>query len=214
MRLGLAIPCYADHLPQLGKLLEDVAAQTRLPDAVVVSCSSMPTEPVLPNYPFPIRVLTHPEYRNAAQNRNCAAEYLFRACDAVSFFDADDRMHPQRLEAVERALENSDLVLHGYLDGEAEAQPPPWDGAVELGILHRAPSGCAYAGPDRRIHHSQVTVRSGVFARVQFPEAREMVWREDALFCGWALELGMRNAYLNYPFSRYTPNRTWESALK
>jgi hypothetical protein len=213
MRVGLAIPCYKDHIPQLWELLQDVAAQTRLPDLVVVSCSSTP-EVIQPpmDYPFPLLFMTTPEFKNAAQNRNRAIDVLLQqGCDAVSFIDADDRMHPQRFEAVEVALQDSDFVLHSFILPEDAAPFTPWlGGEIERGVLERAPSGCVYGGETRDIHHSQVTVRSSVLHQVRFPEEQEVFGREDALFCGAAILLpGIRTAYIQHRLSRYSPSRSW-----
>ena len=100
MRIGVAIPCYIGHIEQLQVLLDSIAAQTRLPDKVVVSCSStteMPPE--FSKYEFDLQIICDPMRKNTAQNRNIAAQLL--DTDVITFFDADDVMHPQRIEFVE-----------------------------------------------------------------------------------------------------------------
>ena len=41
MKIGVAIPCYSGHIPKLLCLLNSLEKQTKLPDKVVVSCSSI-----------------------------------------------------------------------------------------------------------------------------------------------------------------------------
>jgi len=207
MRIGIAIPCYDKHIPHLLLLLEDLKKQTRPPDAVAISCSSTETFPPLVNYGFPIQVIITKERRNTAENRNIAWRAL--DTDAISFFDADDRMHPQRLECVERALLNAEIVLHSFSQ-KNETQFMIYSKCnIIYNELEQAPSGCAQFKKlwDRQIHHSQVTVVKNVLHQVQFNEQSEYERCEDAIFCGLALALpSYRNAYIANSLSYYEPS--------
>jgi glycosyltransferase involved in cell wall biosynthesis len=209
MRIGVAIPCYDKHIPHLLLLLEDLKKQTRKPDVVAISCSSTETFPPLVNYGFPIQVITTKERKNTAENRNIAWRAL--DTDAISFFDAGDRMHPQRLEFVERALQNADIVLHSFSEkNETQFTLYPHSEII-YNVLQQAPSGCAQFKNrtlwGKRIHHSQVTVVKNVLHQVQFNERRDYERREDANFCGLALALpSYRNAYIANSLSYYEPS--------
>jgi glycosyltransferase involved in cell wall biosynthesis len=210
MRIGVAIPCYKYHIPQLKRCLDSIANQTILPDDVVVSCSST-EEGEIPvfNYPFSLRILTTPERKNAAENRNRAGVEL--TTDIVSFFDADDVMHPQRIEMIRKAFHEDlscDIILHGYWMNEENTQS--WEQHTQFVILHerlaRAPSGCAIVKNElwRRIHHSQVSVSASIWSRYKFREDPSNERREDALFCGDVLAVpNSRNAYIAHPLSKY-----------
>ena len=113
MKIGVAIPCYVGHLDKLLNLLDSIDNQTRLPDKVVVSCSSTIDHQVFPNYKFPFEIVYDEAKKNTAQNRNIAAERLLDN-DAISFIDADDIMHPQRIEFIERAFEGGAGIVNPH----------------------------------------------------------------------------------------------------
>lgn len=211
MRFGVAIPCYKYHLPQLKRCLDSIEAQTLKPDQVVVSCSST-EEAELPqyNYSFPLTILTKSERQNAAQNRNRAATAL-QDIDLISFFDADDVMHPQRLEFIKSAfcqLPTSQIVFHSYIDEhnlQEEFQYYQYP-RFQNEVCIRTPSGCVIVEHcwQTPIHHSQATVAAEVIKSHQFPEAQELERREDALFCGNVVAAYPgRNVYLDNKLSKY-----------
>ena len=103
--IGVAISCYQGHLEALGNLLESINLQSRKPDMVIVSCSSYDASNATATpysskkYSFPYHIFFHSEKKNAAENRNIAASYL--TTDIITFIDADDIMHPQRIAVIE-----------------------------------------------------------------------------------------------------------------
>ena len=99
----MAIPCFIKHIPQCLQLLDALEYQTRRPDEVVVSCSSTDEFPHK-EYSYPIKILVTEKKQNTSTNRNCAAREL--QTDIICFFDADDEMHPQRLEVIERSFQS------------------------------------------------------------------------------------------------------------
>ena len=221
-KIGIAIPCYKYHIPVLKRCLDSIEFQTRHPDFVVISCSSSEKKDIPSDYTtcysFPVRIYTHRMKMNAAENRNFAATMLLGyGCDILSFFDCDDEMHPQRLNAIEhsfKSLENCSIVLHNYLyDKDEVSLPFPYYQTIEISmnLLQKSPTGCAILQSNWRapIHHSQVTVSKEIFECVQFREdasyAREGAsgGNEDALFCGDALALGLPNIYIANPLSKY-----------
>ena len=107
MRIGVAIPCFIKHIPQCLQLLDALEYQTRRPDEVVVSCSSTDEFPHK-EYSYPIKILVTEKKQNTSTNRNCAAREL--QTDIICFFDADDEMHPQRLEVIERSFQSTNGV--------------------------------------------------------------------------------------------------------
>jgi hypothetical protein len=207
--IGVAIPCYNKHIPKLLELLDSIDAQSRKPDIVSISCSSTKQEefPKLREYGFGVLVFTTPERKNAGQNRNIAARRL--NTDLISFFDADDHMHPQRIEGLMIAFtEPCDIALHSYLmDKETEN---PYENINTFSIirnkLSQCYSGCITLDNKSRIHHSQVTVRREIFEKSPFSEEKEHEVKEDCVFCYRVFSLpGIQSAYIADPLSKYIP---------
>jgi hypothetical protein len=224
--IGIAIPCYKYHLPNLRRLLESIDAQSRKPDQVVVSCSSLDqaSDSAIDHgidcnaYSYPLRIITTTERKNAAENRNRAAAAL--TTTIVSFFDADDVMVPHRLKYIEHAFLNYPclIVLHNYSEGGSVVSAVP-DQALphvhpmcEYGKLRRSHTGCAthtdsYSIP---IHHSQASVVATVLSKIKYREDVSSERKEDALFCGDVLEyVGTANVYIANQLSIYYPEGAW-----
>jgi glycosyltransferase involved in cell wall biosynthesis len=212
MKLGVAIPCFINHIEQCYALLESINQQTRIPDQVVVSCSSSKsTDFIKREYKFPLIVITTEDKQIAAQNRNAAAKLL--DTDIIAFMDADDIMHPQRLEIIERAIEGgADIVLHNYFyDNECELPFPHINNDyIMINVLEQCISGCIKfksGGPIFRIHHSQVSVPRRIFEKVQF--SVEAVGKEDCVFCHNIFDIpNIQSAFIPWQLSKYTPSRT------
>lgn len=218
MKIGVAIPCYNKHIPQLLSLLDSLEEQTRKPDSVSVSCSSTEEFPTLREYSFPVRVYTTKERQNPAKNRNIAARLLMDT-DILSFFDADDTMHPRRLEALEYAFqEPCDIVLHNFLFREETELPYPeiQEFRIQRNQLSQCYSGCirhqcATMDYNARISHGHVTIRTELFRSVQFPEDASCEHREDCVFCYCIFNLpNVRSVYLGDPLSKYIPSNSWK----
>lgn len=212
MQIGVAIPCYIGHVEQLQVLLDSIAAQTRLPDKVVVSCSStadMPSE--FAKYEFDLQIVCDPYVKNPSQNRNIAARHL--DTDIITFFDADDVMHPQRLEFVEQAfLGGADIVLHNF--ESEQAQFSLYDSCnISYNCLCQCASGCIRHiiwNAHDRIHHAQVSVKREIFDQVQFDEGPTGIGKEDCVFCWSAFALpNITNAYIQNKLSLYLPSGTF-----
>jgi glycosyltransferase involved in cell wall biosynthesis len=220
-KIGVVIPCYKHHIRKLKRLLDSIQDQTRRPDLVVVSCSSTKKCEIygvvdVNKYSFPLKILTHEERLNAAENRNLAAMMMDADMDYISFFDADDIMHPQRLEAIEYVAElgDYDAILHSFLEGEeTKVDFVMYSQFMHSeGELERVPSGCLQSkrDPSLRIHQSQITIRRDIFKKVQFEEGLAFERREDAVFCGMVVSLpGVRHAYIYNPLSKYDYEGVW-----
>lgn len=214
--IGVAIPCYKRHIPHLTTLLLSLIEQTRRPDKVIISCSSSHVEDFREfptNLPFPVEIKVHIERLNAAQNRNIAGKLL--DTDIVSFFDADDTMHPQRLQAIVNTFETfqTNIVLHSYKEGNIIPSFPVYDYFSQIsGKLRKAPSGCAIVSDNWRalIHHAHASVRRTILNDIQFREDSQSERKEDSLFCGDVLEKNVDlNVYIAHELSYYIPEGQW-----
>jgi len=205
--IGVAIPCYIKHIPKLLELLDSIEEQTRKPDLVSISCSSTEEDefPKLRNYGFGIVVSTCKERRNVGQNRNIAGRRL--NTDLISFFDADDLMHPQRISALLAGFsEPCDIALHGYLEneetlGEYERIE---EYRLKRNMLSQCKSGCIKLDYVSRIHHAQVTVVRELFEEHPYTGAKENDLKDDCVFCYRIFSIpGIKSVYIDHALSKY-----------
>lgn len=220
MKLGVAIPCYYGHVENLFFLLGSIQSQTVLPDKVVVSCSSSHNCSFenIQKYTFDLEVIISEEKKNAAQNRNTAASKLLDM-DYITFIDADDIMHPQRIEILLEVIkkEGSDIILHNFYD-ETELNVNMFDKIQNISVrthtLIPSCSGCIthindYNDSIDKIHHSQVTIKKVIFEQIKFPEEIEFHRKEDCIFCHRVFSLpNIKNAYIQNKLSYYKQSNT------
>jgi len=216
--ITLVIPCYKPHLQKLLRLLDSVNNQTRLPDNVIISCSStLPGDlPSFPSYCFNYTLIVSDKRANAAENRNRAAR-LATTTDYISFIDADDIMHEQRIELICKIIETkgAEFIMHSYHTQDELTIPfEKYENVqFDIGKLYKAPSLCAahIDGLHIRLHHSQATVSRRVFELVGgYNENKEAERREDALFCGVCLSQPITNGYIPVPLTKYDYAGYWE----
>lgn len=215
--ITICIPCYKYHIPQLKRCLDAIEEQSVLPNAVIVSCSSSVDADIekyisaYEDFSFPLKIITTPNRKNAAENRNIAATAA--NTEFLSFFDADDVMHPQRLEALSAAIQEypgTEIILHNYYTTEESKRLSSWPTHMIFSLhqnsLAKAPSGCAIfiTNWQERIHHSQVSVSKSLWERVRFNEAVDNERKEDAVFCGSCLaQPTIQSVYISQPLSKY-----------
>ena len=211
MKLGVAVPCYPGHIPHVLTLLDSIETQTSKPDKVVVSCSSTTEKFIKKPYSFPLEILLIPDVRNAAQNRNLAGSRL-TDMDYITYFDADDVMHPQRIEILRRIfqLTDCDIILHDYSMEQNFSLLNLDTILYRVNSLVQAPSGCIthkdvqYFYKKEQIHHSQSSIKASLLTRVQYPEEKEFCNKEDCVFCYRIFGLhDVHNVYVNHKLSYY-----------
>ena len=114
MRIAVCIPCYKLHISYLKQCLDSIENQTRKPDIVSISISEVDEKPILPLYSFPIKIQHTLEKQCEGKNRNIATSNV--DTDIITFFDADDIMHPRRIEILGKHFEESgiDGFIHNH----------------------------------------------------------------------------------------------------
>jgi hypothetical protein len=213
MQIGVAIPCYIGHIENLRVLLSSISKQTRLPDKVVVSCSSITKLPNFPEYNFELIIICVQSKKSPAQNRNIAAKLL--DVDIITFFDADDLMHPQRLEFIEMAfLDGANIVLHNFSiePSDCSIYESP---NIAYDSLCQSDGGCIrHVNPNNRelgIHHSQVTVTKEIYDAIRFDENPTLIGKEDCVFCWCVFAIpNIKNAYISNKLSLYLQSNTYK----
>jgi glycosyltransferase involved in cell wall biosynthesis len=219
MKIGVAIPCYNGHISRLYDLLDSIEKQTILPDKVVVSSSSTSELQCEKIYSFPLQIIITENKQNASKNRNIASSKL-NNMDYITFMDADDIMHPQRIEFILKGFQthDSDIILHNYFESKKGTIDHFFTIQQELNIrthtLIRSGSGCithisGYSDMVDKIHHSQITVKREIIEQVSFPEEREFETKEDCVFCYRVFSLpNIKHAYIQNELSYYNPSLT------
>lgn len=215
--VSLVIPCVPAHVRYLAECVASARAQTRLPQEVVVALSSCaPAEAHeaeaavrAASGPMTVRILAQDAPASAAENRNRGASASSQPI--VSFMDADDTMHPQRLERVVGLLQEhrADAVLHGF------AHNSPCDAwEVGSGNVIAPEEACLREAADRTcvhltfaaVTHGHITVRRRIIEAVQQdPRAAR---REDSLFVRQVFEAGFRVAITDDRLSTYWQERS------
>jgi glycosyltransferase involved in cell wall biosynthesis len=123
MKITLAIPCIPKHLYRLHELVQTLKVQTVLPSEIVISISEFDANKTqilqrqlqAYNEHVPIRVFFFTKVAYAGENRNNCLEHANG--DVITFCDADDVMHPRRIEIIEDTFTNIpdlEVLFHSY----------------------------------------------------------------------------------------------------
>ena len=205
--IGVAIPCYHGHIDILKTLLDNIEKQTRQPDMVIVSCSG--TTHLDYKYSFPLQIITNPNKMNTAQNRNIAASLLHT--DIITFMDADDQMHFQRLEIIEKAFieNNIVLLLHNYVLG-FDKPDIKYDNIIfdinKLGIQSHG-SGARHLDGHRDMANGHCSIDRSI--SIKYNESPMYHGQEDSVFTADIIKLfPNRTAYCPLVLSKYVPSST------
>ena len=217
--ISLVIPCVPAHVQYLPECVASALAQTRPPQEVVIALSACtPSEAheaeaavraIAGANPMAIRMLAQGEPAAAATNRNRGARASSQPI--VSFIDADDTMHPQRLERVLGLLHEhrADAVLHGFApNSPCEAWP------VGSGHVIAPEEAAMREAADREsvhltfllVTHGHITVRRSVLEAVQ--QDPSAAGREDSLFVRQVFAAGFRVAMTDDRLSTYWQERS------
>ena len=213
MKIGVAIPCYIGHISNLYILLDSINQQTRIPDKVAVSCSSTLEKPVFPQYKFEFVIIIDSSIKNTAMNRNISAKQL-EDMDIISFIDADDIMHPERIECIENAFTSHecDIVLHNSEMKDVNSSLKPFDTCnIYYNTLHRSGGMLVHnTTPEKGrglITHGHVSVKTKVYNYIRFNESDEFVTKADCVFCWYVFSISdIKHAYISNKLSLYVPS--------
>lgn len=123
MKIAVCVPCAPKDRGYLKYCLLSIQAQTRPADIVVVSLSNIldPAKLVLDTsgVTIPVEYVYSPKTLFAGANRNLAsARAVELGADILSYIDADDFAHPQRLECIEKLFtekEGLTGLLHHFI---------------------------------------------------------------------------------------------------
>ena len=218
LTIGVVIPCYKPHIHLLKRLFDSIEGQTKKPDMVIVSCSSS-EESDIPykqeDYSFSFKIHTHKERKNQAQNRNYGAKLI--NTDIISFIDADDIMHPQRIEIIYNILnkhKSTKLLLHSFKYNPNDFNFPLYNSEIipiELDPFYVCQWGSVQLKHNRHrdIHNAHSSIRKELIYDIQFNESEEAYRKEDTVFNADVIKKYPNNeitAYCSYDLSYYFTN--------
>ncbi len=224
--IGIAIPCYIGHIDKLKVLLKCIEDQTVLPAKVVVSCSSSRSEDLDINeadFCYPLHVISHEQKLNASQNRNIAASHL--DTDIISFFDADDIMHPQRNQCIIDGFNkhlDAVALIHGFIINSATLEMETYNTFTDFykDIFYLKDDIQVLPGEpllprllntrNIRLHAGHCSIKKSVFRSVKWNETRHICGFEDVTFMVDIFKhFGPSSiSGADYPMTYYYPSNT------
>ena len=190
MKIGVCIPCHYGHIGYLDCVLASIERQTVKPDVVSISISDFKGQPLsYKSDKYEIIITTTTEEKNAAENRNIAAEAIISKVDILCFFDADDYMHPLRIEIIKKIFSNFDLdiLLHNYFEYTTEFQKKHINDILPLMNTHTMskiilrndfktelnnylPFGRIFIDDNiYRFHNAHISIKTSKFIEQKFP---------------------------------------------
>jgi hypothetical protein len=135
----------------------------------------------------------------------------------ISFIDADDLMHPSRLEYVIRAFKEGPYhaIYHDFTWEPVTQYSSPFEPIDDFNLVLNpvvpdpAAIGLKVQDSPYGLHHAHVTVRRDVFNRFKFDESWDAYRREDSLYGRKLAESGVSLGYLANKLTRYifTPSQ-------
>ena len=218
MRIGVCIPCYAPHILYLQSTLASIEQQVRKPDIVSISISSYKDSEQIDTskYSFPVVITSTSEKQCAGKNRNVAAEAIASQVDILSFFDADDLMHPRRLEILEKHFieHKLDSCIHYFMRGSVDSRnniqtiqwPNPSESIHLTGFTTGRDTICGrvWWSNERELGQcGQITVRSAIW---NIHKYKERMVGEDSEYVWQVYTSGSKHAFLSDVLSMYIQN--------
>ena len=219
---SVCVPCWPNDTSKLRACLRSIREQTVPPIEVVIGHSEIDEKKAkrirgwFADFPFSVKCVHTTEPQLAGANRNMAAKRISKKATHVCFFDADDTMHPRKLEVTRRVLlDHGDPVafLHRYhrTGGKPISSRYDYENPVVLkgSALHkksfRKPRGSVHFKLPN-LHHSHITVRRSVCGQIDQREDRAR--DQDAFYIASIYEkYGKRAiAFANIPLSFYKPS--------
>jgi glycosyltransferase involved in cell wall biosynthesis len=212
--VGVVIPCHEPYFKFIPTLLENIDKQSVKPNQVIISCSSwMQTYELNFNYnTLPVKILFTKEILNQAANRNRAA--MYSTADIITFIDADDIIHPRKIEYVINTFQEKDVdvVYHTFVNEHIsnycnEFNPTFVINSNDYRIVKDPIHVGIMIDRDSNIyplHHSHISIRKDVFDKIKFPEDQKYYRMEDSIYGVMLLEKSIKMAFIHYPLTRYT----------
>ena len=122
LEISIVVPCYYPHIKYLDVTFNDICTQTLLPKEVILAISEVNDETKntihekfiksFNDCQIDFKIINTIEKQHAGINRNMGAKIAI--CEYIMFIDADDTVHPKKIEATKFFLEKyrPNILLH------------------------------------------------------------------------------------------------------
>ena len=209
MTIGIAIPTYIKHLNKIENLLDSIQLSTTKPDVVSISCSGCDKQDFnFDKYDFDILIKYTKDNKNAASNRNTAADML--DTDIISFMDSDDLMHTQRVEFLLKSFEKykCDAILHNYKFTNSVDFEFIINRYESTDYLHEYVNTTGLVFPTNNLNHlpyanGHISVLKGIFDIYRYNDNISMLYKEDSEYSNRLVKNGIKISYILNPLSLY-----------
>lgn len=214
LSLCLGIPCDKKDLAKLDRLLISIRNQTLQPEKIIFSFSRIKDhkkiKPIIKQWKkfYDVSAYFIKDLWNPSANKNQILSHP-QDCELLSFIDADDEMHPNRLELLSDLFNyyNPDLVVHGY--------------GMRYGVFNIIPKyfrirkpeevearfeylNCLSQWDDGRVHHGHITINKKVRKAFQFNS--DLTIGEDVDYIQQLCDRGYNAFHVELPLSNYIPS--------
>lgn len=172
---SVIIPCTYKHAEQLYELLGSLENQTVLPDEVIVSLSEAhKVDPstklaLQKKWLFPCYFIESDKVQYAGENRNIGC--MHATGDIFILQDADDIIHPQRIEIIRHFFEiyEIDHLMHRYTMLKGPSDPIHFPHFSNMTIIpHKYPHNFGTIWTNGIYTNGNIAIARHVFERVQW----------------------------------------------
>ena len=228
--ISVVVPCIPRDIKFLERLLDSVNIQTYKPYEVIIAMSGLNfadawnlQNRLIESYPkLEIIIDNSIVKKYASENRNRGA--LRASGNIITFIDADDKMHPEKLYYVNKYFNQyyPKILVHSFSKGYDNYQTISSDPEIRNGIkiyddvikkdgkiinIDRPIKEWACISGD---HHGHVSISRKVIDKIKFREGEKYKRGQDTVFIRDILNRYGRKSntamFVNLPLSQYIPS--------
>lgn len=123
--ISVVIPCYPPHIKYLRNTIIDIANQTLPPKEIILAISGINKtleatiynkfNKILQDKNMIFKIISTNLQQYAGINRNMGVKLA--ECEYIMFIDADDNIHPQKIEIIKYYLDkyNPNVLIHNHV---------------------------------------------------------------------------------------------------
>jgi glycosyltransferase involved in cell wall biosynthesis len=191
MSISVVIPCHIKDINCISNILTDLNNQTRKPDEILIFIKPVNDGKLFDYFrkfidkDIKLDIITNIENTTIGYSKNrCIEKSNF---DIICAMDADDRVHPQKLEIIDlifSKMVECDVVVHNYVINDTSHFSNLFD--LEKIDIEKCYTDNIFWGvlteTHPKIHHAHCSVRKKVFEKYSFEESWEKLGMDDSLF--------------------------------